>query len=430
MKLTKQLLTTTLALLLIVSVATAKDTTLKLKVKAGDYARMNVPVCVLIDAGTAKTATVNIGGSSKAERAQLAEPGLLAQCGCKKLDGKKELHFVLPLLAKGKDVDVTVNLSDAPLKGRSFCFNDDPGVSREMACAKCHIKNQSMFKYMYKPLDKENREETYKVFHHLYKPGTTEIITKGPGGKFTHHRGIFYGFSKTSYTDKEGKKVSCDTWHSRGARQEHDKFIAEDTGKVLGRHTVGINWISEKGDDYTFAKEKRQVGAWNLKAPNGAPAMLVEFASELTPIGDTPVNVNGDPQHAGFQFRASNEVASNSAKETYYIRAKDGVGKPGETRNWPGDKEQKDLPYNAMSFVVGGKRYTAVYIDKPSNPKPAMYSERDYGRFGSYFVAEATKEKPLVVNYRIWLQEGEMTPEEVKALADNFVNPVEVEVVK
>ncbi len=81
-----------------------------------------------------------------------------------------------------------------------------------------------------------------------------------------------------------------------------------------------------------------------------------------------------------------------------------------------------------MSFVLGGKRYTAAYLDRPSNPKEARYSEREYGRIGSYFEAVANVEKPLRVAYRIWLQDGQMTGPQVAALDDNFVEPVKVNV--
>jgi hypothetical protein len=73
--------------------------------------------------------------------------------------------------------------------------------------------------------------------------------------------------------------------------------------------------------------------------------------------------------------------------------------------------------------VLGDKRYTAVYLDHPKNPKPARYSERDYGRFGSYFAADVEPDKPLIVNYRLWLQEGEMTVEQANALSRQFVEP-------
>ena len=74
----------------------------------------------------------------------------------------------------------------------------------------------------------------------------------------------------------------------------------------------------------------------------------------------------------------------------------------------------------AMSFMLKGKRYTVLYLDHPSNPKPARYSERAYGRFGSYFVADVTEDMPLNVKYRVWIQPGEMTGDECAKLSADF----------
>jgi hypothetical protein len=141
------------------------------------------------------------------------------------------------------------------------------------------------------------------------------------------------------------------------------------------------------------------------------------------------VRIDGDPQHAGFQFRAHNDVDAYTTNETIYVRP-DGTGKPGETRNWDPQTRMGpvNLPWNAMSFVLGEKRYTAAYLDHPGNPKEARFSEREYGRFGSYFEYTIEEDKPLTVNYRLWLQEGLMQPEEVAALSNNFVDPVKVTV--
>ncbi len=87
-----------------------------------------------------------------------------------------------------------------------------------------------------------------------------------------------------------------------------------------------------------------------------------------------------------------------------------------------------NLPWNAMSFDLGGKRYTVAYLDKPTNPKEARFSEREYGRIGSYFEYDLTEKKPLLVNYRLWLQEGQMKPEEVAEKSAAFVTPPEVTV--
>jgi hypothetical protein len=117
-------------------------------------------------------------------------------------------------------------------------------------------------------------------------------------------------------------------------------------------------------------------------------------------------------------------VADKTAKQTYYLRP-DGKGKPGETRNWDPKTKQGpvDLPWYAMSFVHGKERYTCCYLNHPLNPKETRFSERDYGRFGGYFEYTVTDKAPLVVHYRIWLQEGEMTAAQATALRTAFATP-------
>ena len=60
-----------------------------------------------------------------------------------------------------------------------------------------------------------------------------------------------------------------------------------------------------------------------------------------------------------------------------------------------------------------------------------MYSERTYGRFGSAVGKQELRENgpPLELNYRLWLQAGEMTVEQASAMAAAFADPPRVEVV-
>ena len=95
----------------------------------------------------------------------------------------------------------------------------------------------------------------------------------------------------------------------------------------------------------------------------------------------------------------------------------------GKERNWPADKAMVDLPWYAMSFVLDEQRYTTCYLNHPANPKETRFSERDYGRFGGYFQSDITPEQPLVVNYRLWLQNGEMTAEQAQATRTAFALP-------
>ena len=129
--------------------------------------------------------------------------------------------------------------------------------------------------------------------------------------------------------------------------QSHQQFMAQEAGPVLGRHLVRIGWHGQQRE--IFAEELRELTVYRV--PTG---LLVEFASRLDST-DGPVRLDGDPQHAGFHFRADNEVANSTKDLTYYLRP-DGVGEPGETRNWPNQSDFVNLPWNAMSFVLGDQR--------------------------------------------------------------------------
>ncbi len=290
-----------------------------------------------------------------------------------------------------------------------YAWKDTPGEFAELSFGK-----RPLIRYMYKALDessKDARTETFKVFHHLYDPKGHRFLTKGAGSLFTHHRGIFFGFNKVTYGDKK----SCDLWHCTGdAHQSHEKFLASETGAVFGSHKLLIAWHGVGKE--VFATEERTLTVFSF-----LEGTLVEFSSEVTPVIG-PVVLDGDPQHAGFHFRAAAEVAEKTKGQTYYIRP-DGSGKFGETRNWPGQKTHVDLPWDAMCFVVDDTRYTVAYLDRPDNPKEARFSERDYGRFGSYFQKTLNKGDTLKVRYRLWLQAGEMKGDEIARLSADFVDP-------
>jgi hypothetical protein len=398
--------------------ARAADRTLELTVAAGEYDRKNVPVCVpLVLADDLLLGSVTLLDAEGREMpGQITSPGLGTLAADPKANA--ELHFILPgLKAGGKLAIKAVIKGEKPAPAKGFTWIDRPGEPSEL-----RYGDLPVLRYECRTFDdstKEKRFETFKPFHHLYDPQGKRTVTNGVGEKYLypHHRGIFYGFNKVTYG--QGKKA--DVWHCTGdAHQSNDRLLASDAGGVLGRHRVQIGWHGEKKE--TFAVEERELTVYHV--PGGR---LVEFSSKLE-AKIAPVKLDGDPQHAGFHFRADNEVVKTK-DQTYYLRP-DGKGKPGDTRNWDPKTKQGpvDLPWDAMCFVLGGQRYTVVYLDKPTNPKEARGSERDYGRFGNYFEYELTEKKPLLVNYRLWLQEGEMTGEQAEALSRDFVKPVSVTV--
>ena len=395
-----------------------------LAVSGDGHERLSTPVCVPLQVPISAAEVQGVLLQTEAGQplvGQLTAPGLLNRVNAFVLTGHvlRELHFIVPRLGADETVSYKVDLTHPIKLEPGFTWTADDGKS-------CLLKfgERPVLQYQHAPLDtssKQARFETYKVFHHLYSPDGDRLVTQGPGDGleaagiqrlYPHHRGIFYGFNKVTYG--EGKKV--DIWHCPVAYQQHGKFEEMLGGPVLGRQRAVVEWHGI-GDEQ-FAAEERELTVYNT--PGGT---LLQFVSLLR-ANDGPIHLDGDPQHAGFHFRAFGEVNVNKA-QTYYVRP-DGKDQPGKTRNWSGGKGPINLPWDAMSFVIGGQRYTIGYLDHPDNPKESRHSERDYGRFGSYFVTDVTEAQPLRVEYRLWLQNGEMTVEQVAAKDTDFVTPPKV----
>jgi hypothetical protein len=402
--------------------------TYRVMVKAGDFHRVHTPVRVVLEESQVQ-ANLNpvmlerarsvrlTDGDGNELPAQLTGPSVLNPLANRPGLVVRELHFIVPHLRAGATLELTAALSKDAYDGDGFAWKDTPGERAELRCGA-----RPVLRYMYQALDEstpEARELTTKVFHHLYDPAGRRLVTKGPGGTYPHHRGLFFGFSKISYGDSQ----QVNTWGcSPGAHQAHEGFLSQEAGPVLGRHAARVCWHGREAAP--FAVEHRELTVYHV--PGG---QLVAFASRLHSQAGN-VRLDGDPQHAGFHFRAAQDVADGDQNLTRFLRP-DGWGKPGETRNWDHKTRRPDcvnLPWNAMSFVIGDQRYTALYLDHPDNPKEARYSERTYGRFGSYFEYELEEQRPLKVKYLLWLQEGEMTVEQAVAMSNDFAAPLEAEV--
>jgi hypothetical protein len=347
---------------------------------------------------------------------QLTAPGIATESIAPTKDGtvRRDLHVVL----NTKALALVVHLKKVEPQGTRFAWTGKKGEYDELVLTRSGTMTP-VLRYMNRPYDvssKDAREKSYKVFHHLYDPAGKRFVTNGGFTNdditdpkkllYPHHRGIMYGFNKCTYGP--GLKNKADTWHCTGdAHVAHEKTLSAETGPLLGRHRVLIGWYGVKNE--RFAEEERELTVYNV--PGGT---LVGFASRLKTTGGT-VKLDGDPQHAGFQFRAANDVATTTQKLTNYLHPDGTKGEPGKERNWPGDKAMVDLPWYVVNFTLDGQRYSVTYLNHPSNPSPTRFSERAYARFGGYFEAEVTEKTPLVVQYRLWLQNGEITAEEAAA---------------
>jgi hypothetical protein len=219
--------------------------------------------------------------------------------------------------------------------------------------------------------------ETYKVYAHVIDPLDPEgkrLLTKGAGGRYTHHRGIFVGFKV-----KSGKS-NADLWHMKGgARNNYKKILKQDVTDKSAVLTVEVDWVD---GDKVLLKEER---TFLIHAPEANGAFLIDLKTKLTAV-DADAEIGGDREHGGCHFRASNEVASNKSAKYIIPTGKD-------------VKTGKDLPWTAMTFKIGEQQYFVQHMTDPKAGTWEYSAYRDYGRFGSY----PTKRKVAKgesVNYR------------------------------
>ena len=108
--------------------------------------------------------------------------------------------------------------------------------------------------------------------------------------------------------------------------------------------------------------------------------------------------LNGDPEHAGCQFRASAEVVKNKSARYFF---------PGGEMTQKEVQASRDIDWAAMTFKANGNDYHVHHMSHPSLPTGLRYSAyRDYGRFGSFWVATIKKGKSKTFPIRFHISPG------------------------
>ena len=234
--------------------------------------------------------------------------------------------------------------------------------------------------------DPDNLELTKKPFHQVIAASDGQPITKGAGGQFPHHRGLFLGWSKT----RAGDGPSYDFWHlNRGETQQRVMPLEVRIGPVAATTVDRIHWNAPDGA--TIVRETRTVTAWNT--PQLA---FLDFEFVLEAGGDETVILGGDPQHAGFQFRAANEV-NDHQELTVYQRPGSATG--GKNDVW------RDLSWCRLITPIRDRRYAILHLSHPDNGDGWVYSTRAYGRFGAFKPEQLVPGEPLTLRFRVIVED-------------------------
>ncbi|MBK8978923.1 MAG: PmoA family protein [Planctomycetes bacterium] len=246
--------------------------------------------------------------------------------------------------------------------------------------------------------DPARAEDTFKVFHHVFALHDDGVLTKGAGGYFSHHRGLFAGWNVTRVA---GAERAWDFWHGTGgARQVLRGASHRALGPVCADEEHAIDWIA--GDGETLVREVRHLTLWD----GGDECRIIDLDIRLQPGGDRPVSLRGDPQHGGVQFRAVDAVHDAEA-ETRYRRP--------ATAQGTGNDVWTDLGWAIGSFRIRGARYEVLHMTHPANPGRWVYSTRAYGRFGSFAVLELQPGVETRLRFRVIVA---LAPDDETALLD------------
>ncbi len=335
-------------------------------------------------------------------------------------DKKMELWWVMPRVKANSITRWTAALSRREKSDKEvFSWRDKEGDYLDLLFNGHKV---TRYIYAYDTSSKARILETYKTFHHVFDAQGQNLLTNGPDGLhpyltnkilYPHHRGIFIGWNRLEFGGKR-----YDFWHmgEQGRVQKHQKFLELTAGPVLAKSRSLVHWDDKNGR--TIIAEQRETTVFRQSDPT---VLLLEFRTELKAVsGD--VFLNGDPEHAGFQYRPHDGVAKGSkdVKATYLFH-KEGIN----------PKKDKDIPWVGMSYGLGGRRYSVEHMNHPDNPKPTIYSAyRDYGRFGAFFKKEIGAGETLTLRYRIWVIEGEMSErQELASKYSAFVDGPKVEVI-
>jgi hypothetical protein len=168
--------------------------------------------------------------------------------------------------------------------------NGDDHISRLL------IDGTPGIEYHFPEFDLENYEETMKPFHHVFAPDGSRLITKGIGGTYTHHRGIFYGYNQVRIGEDAENMNLWSVREDRGEVTEHSGFLKEWAGPVFGGHQIRIDWKDSAGN--VFADEIREIKVYK-RSDN---ELLIDIKSDLTSLVDD-LHLDGDLHHAGIQFQ-------------------------------------------------------------------------------------------------------------------------------
>jgi hypothetical protein len=237
------------------------------------------------------------------------------------------------------------------------------------------------------PHDPAAHADSCKPYHEVFDPDG-RLLTKGLGGTYPHHRGLFVGWNQVQVGGER-----FDFWHCKnGETQRLQKLLtAEEHRRGEDWQVAAIDWRTGTGT--TVLREERALRV----QPLGAGEHWLEVVIELR-AGAGEVQLDGDPQHSGCQFRALQQFADRAEPAIRYLRPSTAAG-------------GKDDVWTACAWIAAvlpfeDQPVTVLRCEHAGNP-PATWSTRPYGRFGAMCKATIAPHQALTLRYSYVVALGE-----------------------
>lgn len=252
--------------------------------------------------------------------------------------------------------------------------------------------------------DPEHHHDTCKVFHHVRALDGT-LLTKGNGGRFQHHKGLFVGWNQTRWNGRR-----FDFWHMpKQELQVFQRFVAPDQlGMAAGAQVCEVHWVTPEGEPVVLERRGLQMLAQN------EDSYTLHLRNELR-AASHEVALGGDPQHAGQQFRSPQAFAPDGATKVTYVRPKSAEHHGNDV--WTG------CDWIAAIQDHGDRTFTILRVEGPTNRGKTTWSTRDYGRFGATRTVKIRKDEPLLLDQFYVIANGRRDATWCQTQATNLRHP-------
>jgi hypothetical protein len=340
------------------------------------------------------------------------------------------------------------------MKGRDFRWHETLQKYVPSTCWECHGRHMIQYEFgqpfgsdfpgasdLNDEIGLEKRPGIRSVYHKVFRMRGDRAFERvsTPGGAAAEGLlpcGIHFGCADATLRREGGDSSAASPVHCTDIVQRHRRILSEEGGKFIGRHVVLIDWIAgacrspgetlAAGQDGTssngtktaqaggedkarprrvIAREERQLTVKNMRARYGSLPLWIDFVSRLESTGGVLLPA---PPHGSHGFRFVPPVDAGTTPEYR------------ESDHW-----------RAITFVYLGTTYTAACFDHPDNPRPpSARSPRraPIHQIGYGLAAQIDRGNPLVFHYRLWVQGGRMSSEDIRSMSADFLHPIEIEV--